>query len=84
MVKMTAPVILILTQVHIKLGILKQYVKISNKGWECFKYICQKFSFLRKIQAGVFDGPIMRQMLKDKELIETVSSVEKNSWIAFS
>ena len=44
---------------HIKLGLIKKYVKSLDKGGECFKYICQKFSFLsyEKIKAGVFDGP---------------------------
>ena len=37
-----------------------------------------------KIKAGVFHGPKIRQLLKDKKFIETVSSVEKNGWIAFS
>ena len=71
---------------HIKLGLMKQYVKSLDKGGKCFKYICQKFSFLshEKIKAGVFDGPEIRQLLKDKEFIETMNSVEKNGWIAFS
>ena len=36
------------------------------------------------MKAGVFDGPKMRQLLKDKEFIETISLVEKNGWIALS
>ena len=32
----------------------------------------------------MFDGPKIRQLLKDKEFIQTMSSVEKNGWIAFS
>ena len=30
----------------------------------------------------MFDGPKIRQQLKDKEFIETMNSVEKNGWIA--
>ena len=127
---------------------MKQYVKSLDKGGECFKYICQKFSFLshEKLKAGVFDGPNylcvrpharfaclssdlatttgrllgphhlsaikciplsalpkdttrklagffskdkvfgtkIRQLLKNKEFIETMSSVEKKGWITFS
>ena len=76
----------ILPPLHIKLGLMKQYVKSLDKGGECFKYIFQKFSFLsyEKIKAGVFDRPKMRQLLKDKEFIETMSPEEKNGWIAFS
>ena len=36
-----------------------------------------------KLKASVFDGPKIRQLLKDKEFIEAMSSVEKNVWIAF-
>ena len=58
----------ILPPLYIKLGLMKQYVKSLDKGGECFKYICQKFSFLshEKIKAGVFDGPKIRQLMKDK------------------
>ena len=31
-----------------------------------------------KLKASVFDGPKIRQLLKDKEFIEAMSSVEKN------
>ena len=52
----------ILPPLHIKLGLMKQYVKSLDKGGECFKCICQKFSFLsyEKIKAGVFDEPKIR------------------------
>ena len=65
---------------------MKQYVKSLDKGGECFKYICQKFSFLsyEKMKVGVFNGPKIQQLLKDKEFIETMSPKEKNGWIAFS
>ena len=76
----------ILPRLHIKLGLMKQYVKSLDKGGECFKYICQKFSFLsyEKIKAVTFDGPKIQQLLKDKEFIETMSPKKKNGWIAFS
>ena len=32
----------------------------------------------------MFDGPKIRQLLKDKEFIETMNSEEKNGWVAFS
>ena len=69
----------ILLPLRIKLGLMKQYVKNLDKGGKCFKYIFQKFSFLsyEKIKAGVFDGPTILQLLKDKEFIETMSPEEK-------
>ena len=76
----------ILLLFHIKLALIKQYVESLDKGEECFKYIFQKFSFLsyEKIKAGVFDGPKILHLLKDKQFIETMSPEEKNGWITFS
>ena len=70
----------LLPPLYIKQGLMKQYIKTLDKDGECFKYICQKFSFLshENIKAGVFDGPKIRQLLKDKGFIETMSSGEKN------
>ena len=44
---------------HIKLGIMKQFVKALEKDGDCFRYICIKFPGLsiEKLKAGVFDGP---------------------------
>ena len=77
---------ILLPPLHVKLGLMKQYVKSLDKSGKCFKYICQKFSFLsdEKLKAGMFDGPKMRQLLKDKEFIETMNPEEKNGWVAFS
>ena len=52
---LVSPDKVLLPPLHIKLGLMKQYVKSLDKGGECFKYICQKFSFLshEKIKAGV-------------------------------
>ena len=44
---------------HIKLGIMKQFVKALDKNGDCFKYICKTFPGLsdEKKKTGVFDGP---------------------------
>ena len=44
---------------HIKLGIMKQFVKTLEKDGDCFKYICMKFPgpTIEKSKAGIFDGP---------------------------
>ena len=75
----------ILPPLHIKLGVIKHYVKSLDKGGECFDYICQKFLFLshEKIKTGVFVGPKIRQLLKDNEFKKTMSPEEINDWIAF-
>ena len=44
---------------HIKLGIMKQFVKALEKDDHCFKYICMKFPgpTIEKLKAEIFDGP---------------------------
>ena len=44
---------------HIKLGLIKQFVKALDKDGDCFQYICKSFTSLsnKKLKAGIFDGP---------------------------
>ena len=50
---------IILPPLHIKLRLMKQYVKTLNKHGDCFKYICRKFPGLsiEKLKHGISDGP---------------------------
>ena len=52
-------VILILPPLHIKLGLMKQFVKALNEEGVCFKYIQEKFPYMsaEKVKEGVFDKP---------------------------
>ena len=44
---------------HIKLGVMKQFVKALNKEGTCLKYICGKFPglIIEKLKAGIFNRP---------------------------
>ena len=55
---------------HIKLGLMKQFVKALSSDGECFQYIVSAFPALsiEKIKADVFDGPQIRALVRDKEL----------------
>ena len=46
---------------HIKLGLIKQFVKVLHNDGDTFKYICRLFPTLtiEKLKAGIFDGPQM-------------------------
>ena len=48
---------------HIKLGIMKQFVKVLEIDGDCFRYICMKFPglSLKKLKAEVFDEPQIRK-----------------------
>ena len=50
---------ILLPPLHIKLGLMKQFVKALDKEGECFKYLCTKFPRLtyEKIKADILMGP---------------------------
>ncbi|GBL79246.1 hypothetical protein AVEN_92468-1 [Araneus ventricosus] len=53
------PVKVLLPPLHIKLGLMKQFIKSLSKNGECFRYMCSKFPKLSeaKLKEGVFAGP---------------------------
>ena len=55
---------IVFTPLHIKLGIMKQFVKALEKDGDCFKYICMKFpgQTIEKLKACIFDGPQIRKL----------------------
>ena len=73
---------IILPPLHIKLGLMKQYVKALNKDGECFEYILKKFPNLssEKLKAGIFDGPQIRKLVNDPDFSISMSEIEKNAW----
>jgi hypothetical protein len=72
-----------LPPLHIKLGLVKCFVKAMNKNGAGFKYVQTKFSRIiseAKIKEGVFDGPQIRELLKDRKFEETLTPAERNAW----
>ncbi|KAI6647416.1 hypothetical protein LOD99_12412 [Oopsacas minuta] len=53
---------IILPPLHIKLRLMKQFVKALNKDGTCFNYLCSVYRGLsiEKLKAGIFDGPQIR------------------------
>ena len=64
---------------------MKQFVKALNKDSDCFRYIVDSFPKLSdaKIEAGVFDGPKIRKLMKDSSFRQTMSPIELESWDNF-
>ena len=62
----------LLPPLHIKLGLVKQFVKALNFEGEVFQEIYSMFPRLSetKIKGGVFVGPQINTMLKSKTLEE--------------
>ena len=60
---------------HIKLGLMKQFVKALHLNGECFQHILCTFPGLsyEKIKAGVFDGPQIRTLVRDQAFVEAMN-----------
>ena len=70
---------------HIKLGLMKQFVKALNKEGSCFKYIYWKFLGLsnEKLEAGIFDGPQIRMLMKYSDFTSHMNNIELCAWNSF-
>ena len=62
---------------HIKLGLMKQFVKALDKDGDCFQYICKSFPSLsnEKLKAGMFDGPQIGQLMGYQKFCDSVNEV---------
>ena len=67
---------------HIKLGLIKQFTKALDKDGDCFTYLCLAFPGLaiEKLKAGIFDGPQIRQLIRDPEFENSINEVELEAW----
>ena len=61
---------------------MKQFVKALDKTGKCFQYILSTFPRLsnEKLKAGIFDGPQIRNLIKDPN---SMKEIELASWLSF-
>ena len=75
---------ILLSLLHIKLGLMKNLVKAMNEKGEAFKYLNTKF--LRpsdaKIEEGTFVGPQICELFKDETFNRVIEGKEKPAWEA--
>ena len=74
---------ILLPPLHIKLGLMKNFVKATDRNVTAFLYLRQKFPLLSdaKIRKGVFTGPDIRSLLRDVfECI--ITGDEQRAWHA--
>ena len=52
---------------HIKLGIMKQFLKALENDGNCFRYSSMKFPGLsiEKLKVGAFDRPYIQKLMHD-------------------
>ena len=75
----------LLAPLHIKLGLIKQFVKKLNPESDAFKHIQELFPKLSeaKVKAGIFVGPQVKRLMKSDSFSEKLSAVERRAWKSF-
>ena len=76
---------ILLPPFHIELGIMMQFVKALDHDSDCFKYISAAFPGLSELkkEVEIFDGPQIRELVKDPQFISSMSAEESRTWKAF-
>jgi len=64
---------------HLKLGLMKNFVKTTNQEEAAFTYLREKFPRLSeaKLKEGIFIGPQIRYLIKDEYFDKLLQSDEK-------
>ena len=71
---------------HIKLGLMKNFVKAMEKqNSNGFEFLCKNFPklSLAKLKEGIFVGPQIRKVFEDPEFEKTLNTLELRAWHAF-
>ena len=70
---------ILLPPLHIKLGLIKNFVKAMDKAGAGFTYLTRKFPRISdaKIKEGVFIGPRIRQLLENDGFDQALSGMKK-------
>ena len=57
---------------------MKNFVKAMNREDRGFAFLQQKFprKSMDKLKAGIFDGPQIRELIKDPKFDEVLSAIE--------
>ena len=70
---------ILLPSMHLKLGLMKNFVKAMNEEEAAFTYLWEKLPRLSaaKLKEGVFIGPQIRDIIKDKFFDKVLQGNEK-------
>ena len=73
-----------LSSLHIKLGLMKNFVKALDREGRGFAFLHQKFQqkSMEKIKAGIFDGPQIRELIKDTSFDDALNPAELSAWLS--
>ena len=75
----------LLPPLHIKLGLMKNFVKALHKNGAAFQHLSTVFPGLSaaKFKEGIFVGPQIREVLKDTDFEEHLNLKELRAWEVF-
>lgn len=76
---------IVLAALHIKLGLMKQFMKALDKDRSCFQYIVKKMPGVSsgKLKAGILDGAQIRQLINDYHFVNSMDETEKKARNSF-
>lgn len=84
--KLVDPAKILLPPLHIKLGLIKQFIKaLKKRDSDAFDYLFRRFPKLSeaKIKEGVFNGPQIRELIRDPKFPRKMALEEKMAWQSF-
>jgi hypothetical protein len=73
-----------LSPLHIKLGLIKNFVKYMDYIGRGFEYMRNKFPNVSdaKVKAGKFIGSKIKELMQDKQFDEDLNETERNAWLS--
>ena len=73
---------ILLLPLHIKLGVMKNFVKAMDREGSRFVFVQEKFPqiSMEKLKADIFDGPQIREFMKDPMFVEALNKAELFIW----
>ena len=76
---------IIFPPLHIKPGLMKQFVNALNTDGECFQHVFSVLPGLsfEKIKASVFNGSQIRALVHDQEFARKMNDKERTAWLSF-
>ena len=76
---------IILPSLHIKLGLMKQFVKAFDKDDDCFNFIAKTFPGLsiEKLKAGIFNGSQIRKLMQYQTFTARMTVAESAAWCLY-
>jgi hypothetical protein len=74
-----------LPPLHIKLGLMKNFVKGMDRDGQGFLYLQKKFPRISdaKIKEGIFIGPQIRELMEGQDFEGSLNESEKAAWRSF-